>query len=101
MTMNTFILVKSKEEKVHQLLKNSKRQTKVISIIPDKYFENNQFTLEKFHKKCEICTSNYDKQSKKFRTIQNEDWISPDINDNEYLKYLRSRQRRINNGKIE
>lgn len=90
------LIIRSNNKKVHTKIKSlakAKRKTKNISICLDKDFNLVQTFLEENHKSTKVCTAR--QINKKLKALPNEDWITPDINNDEYLKYLRNRRRRI------
>lgn len=89
-------IIKSNNAKVHTKLKSlvkTKRKTKNISICLDRDFNLIQTFLEDNCKTIKVCTAR--QIDKKFKTLDNENWVTPNVNNDEYLKYLRNRRRRI------
>lgn len=96
MDNKNLIIIKSNNVKVHTKLKSlakAKRKTKNISICLDKDFNLIQTFLENNYRNTKVCTAR--QINKKFKTLDNENWVTPNVNDDEYLKYLRNRRRRI------
>ena len=91
-----YILLKSKNDLLHKRLKQkvkTNRQNKILSICDDDEFIKIQHLIEKHANELQICTASYN--GKNFSGVKNEEWVTPDINNDKYLAYLRARKRRI------
>lgn len=96
MENENLIIIKSTNKKVHTYLKTiipTKRKTKNVSICLDKDFTTIQAFLEENYKTIQVCTARQIKNT--FESLPNENWVIPDVNNDEYLKFLRNRRRRI------